>query len=120
MIWMLASLRYANFWSLVNNKTLNYINFLGTCTDLFFELILTENTIFSAILWKEGKLQIAWSPALDIASQGKNVEDALSNLREAIELYLEDEDAKIPADRSAIFNTLSVETHIKAETCVRP
>jgi predicted RNase H-like HicB family nuclease len=48
---------------------------------------MTEKTTFSAILWKEGKLQIAWSPALDIASQGKNVEDALSNLQAAIELY---------------------------------
>jgi predicted RNase H-like HicB family nuclease len=76
---------------------------------------MTESVTFSAILWKEGKLQIAWSPDLDIASQGKNVEDALSNLREAIELYLEDEDAKIPTDRSAILTTLSVETHAKEE-----
>jgi len=81
---------------------------------------MTESITFSAILWKEGKLQIAWSPDLDIASQGKNVEDALSNLREAIELYLEDEDAKIPTDRSAILTTLSVKTHAKEEACVRP
>jgi len=33
---------------------------------------------------------------LDVASQGKSVEEALSNLKEAIELYLEDEDAIIP------------------------
>jgi predicted RNase H-like HicB family nuclease len=80
---------------------------------------MTESVTFSAILWKEGKLQIAWSPELDIASQGKNVEDALSNLREAIELYLEDEDAKIPLDRSPILTTLSVETHAKAEASIR-
>ncbi|MDR2719680.1 MAG: type II toxin-antitoxin system HicB family antitoxin [Nitrososphaerota archaeon] len=54
-----------------------------------------------------------------IASQGKNVEDALGNLREAIELYLEDEDAKIPTDRSAILTTLSVQTHAQAGTSVR-
>ena len=30
---------------------------------------------------------------LEIASQGKSVESALENLREAIELYIEDEDA---------------------------
>lgn len=83
------------------------------------EITMTESTTFSAILWKEGKMQIAWCPELDIASQGKNVEDSLSNLREAIELYLEDEDAKIPSDRSPIFTTLSVETHAKAETCIR-
>jgi predicted RNase H-like HicB family nuclease len=41
------------------------------------------------------------------------VEDALANLREAIDLYLEAEDVKIPTDRSLILTTLSVETHEK-------
>jgi predicted RNase H-like HicB family nuclease len=52
------------------------------------------NVTFSAIVWKEGKTQVAWSSEFDIASQGKNVEEALGNLKEAVELYLEDEDAK--------------------------
>ena len=33
-------------------------------------------------------------PELDIASQGETIEDALNNLKEAIELYLEDEDVE--------------------------
>jgi len=70
------------------------------------------------VLWKENRLQIAWSPELDIASQGKTVEDALNNLREAIELYLEDKDAKIPTDRSAILTTLNVETHAQTKTSI--
>ena len=78
-----------------------------------------EKLTFSAILWKEGKLQIAWCPELDIASQGKKVEEALANLHEAIDLYLEDEDAKIPTNKSPILTTLSVETHGKAEACIR-
>ncbi len=78
-----------------------------------------EKITFSAIIWNEGKLQIAWSPELDIASQGKNVEDALANLHEAIDLYFEDEDAKIPINKSPILTTLSVETHAKAEACIR-
>jgi predicted RNase H-like HicB family nuclease len=78
-----------------------------------------EKLTFSAILWKEGKLQIAWCPELDIASQGKKVEEALANLHEAIDLYLEDEDAKIPTNKSPILTTLSVETHAKAEACIR-
>jgi predicted RNase H-like HicB family nuclease len=49
-----------------------------------------EKITFLAIAWNEGKLQIAWSPELDIASQGKNVEKALANLHEAIDLYFED------------------------------
>ena len=51
------------------------------------------------IIWKEEKMQVAWSTELDIASQGKSIEDALKNLREAVELYLEDEDAKSPAKK---------------------
>ncbi len=82
-------------------------------------LWMREKLTFSAILWREGKLQIAWSPELDIASQGKNVEEALSNLREAIDLYFEDEDAKIPTNKSPILTTLSVETHAKTEACIR-
>jgi len=51
---------------------------------------------FSSVVNKEGKWYVATSPELGITSQGRNFESALENLREAIELYLEDEDAKIP------------------------
>jgi predicted RNase H-like HicB family nuclease len=50
---------------------------------------------FSSVVSKEGKWFVAHCPELEIASQGKSVESALKNLREAIELYLEDEDAKV-------------------------
>lgn len=43
-------------------------------------------------------MYVALCPELDIASQGKTVEEVLKNLKEAIELYLEDEDAKIPKE----------------------
>ena len=51
---------------------------------------------FSAVVAKEGKWYVASSPELDIASQGKTKDEALKNLKDAIELYLEDEDAKVP------------------------
>jgi predicted RNase H-like HicB family nuclease len=47
---------------------------------------------FSSIITKEEKLFVANCPELDITSQGETIELALSNLREAIVLYLEDED----------------------------
>lgn len=50
----------------------------------------------SAIINKEGDWYVSWCPELDIASQGKNVEEAVSNLKEAVELYIEDEDAILP------------------------
>jgi predicted RNase H-like HicB family nuclease len=79
-----------------------------------------ETVTLSAVLWKEGKLHVAWCPELDIASQGRDIEHALSNLHEAVELYLEDEDAAVPKGRSAIVTTLSVETHAKAASGLRP
>ena len=45
----------------------------------------------------ESGLYVAWCPEVDIASQGKSLEDALNNLKEALELYFEDEDAVHPS-----------------------
>ncbi len=44
---------------------------------------------FTAILEKEGDYYVALCPELDIASQGATVEEAKSNLKEAVELFLE-------------------------------
>ena len=44
---------------------------------------------FTAIIEREGDGFVALCPGLDIASQGDTVEEAKSNLAEAIELFLE-------------------------------
>ena len=46
-------------------------------------------TMYTAIIEKEGNLYAALCPELDVASQGATVEEATSNLREAVELFLE-------------------------------
>ena len=46
----------------------------------------------SAVVRGEGRLYVALCPEFDVASQGKSVEEALRNLKEALELFLEDED----------------------------
>ncbi len=46
-------------------------------------------TVYTAIIEKEGDLYAALCPELDVASQGATVEEATSNLREAVELFLE-------------------------------
>ena len=51
---------------------------------------------FSSVVVKEGKWHVATCPELGVTSQGKTVEKSLSNLKEAIELYLEDEDVSVP------------------------
>jgi predicted RNase H-like HicB family nuclease len=45
---------------------------------------------FTAIIRKGEKQFVALCPELDVVSQGYTVEDAISNLREACELYIEE------------------------------
>ena len=44
---------------------------------------------FSVMITKEGDRYVARCPELGVTPQGKDVEGARANLREAIELYLE-------------------------------
>lgn len=44
---------------------------------------------FSAIVVPESGSYSAWCPEVDIASQGDSVEEALANLKEALELHIE-------------------------------
>ena len=45
---------------------------------------------FTAVLYKEGDWYVAESPEVGTVSQGETVEEALANLKEATELYLEE------------------------------
>jgi predicted RNase H-like HicB family nuclease len=71
----------------------------------------------SAVVRKEGKLYVSWCPELDVASQGKSIEAALSNLKEAVELYLEDEDAR-SIEGTPLITTIEVR-HGKASRPLR-
>jgi predicted RNase H-like HicB family nuclease len=46
--------------------------------------------LFSAILHKEGDLYVAECPEVGTVSQGSSIEEAVANLKEATELYLEE------------------------------
>ena len=45
---------------------------------------------FTAVLYKEDDLYIAECPEVGTASQGQTIEEAVANLKEATELYLEE------------------------------
>jgi predicted RNase H-like HicB family nuclease len=45
---------------------------------------------FTAVLHEEGDLDVADCPEVGTVSQGKTVEEAVANLQEATELYLEE------------------------------
>lgn len=48
---------------------------------------------FTASFMKEGRWFVARAVELGVVSQGKTLDEAKKNLREAVELYLEDEPA---------------------------
>jgi len=49
---------------------------------------------FTASVWQEGQWFVAQCLEVDVASQGETERQALANLREALELYLEEPRAK--------------------------
>ncbi|MCL6443774.1 MAG: type II toxin-antitoxin system HicB family antitoxin [Alicyclobacillus sp.] len=55
---------------------------------------MTNPLRLTAAVTKEGSLYVARCLEVEVASQGETVEEALANLREALELYFED--APIP------------------------
>jgi predicted RNase H-like HicB family nuclease len=48
-----------------------------------------KKTRISAVLWREGRQFVSKCPELGVASCGANMEEALENLKEAVDLYLE-------------------------------
>ncbi len=46
--------------------------------------------LFTAVIHKEADLYVAECPEVGTVSQGYSVEEAIANLREATELYLEE------------------------------
>jgi len=53
----------------------------------------------TANIWREGEGYVALCPELDIASQGDTIEEARSNLQEALDLFFETADAVEVAGR---------------------
>ena len=46
--------------------------------------------VFTAVIHKEGNIYVAECPDVGTVSQGYTVEEAIDNLKEATELYLEE------------------------------
>lgn len=53
---------------------------------------------FTAVLYKEGEVYVAECPEVGTANQGDTLEEALANLKEATELYLEEFSSQRRAD----------------------
>ncbi len=74
----------------------------------------------SAIIRKGEKQYVALCPELDVVSQGYTVEEALLNLKEAVELYIEE--MGLPKDvktKIAIFARFEVKENGKTTRPIR-
>ncbi len=68
--------------------------------------------MFTAIIQREEEMYVAKCPEIGTASQGDTVEEAIQNLKEATELYLEE----FPIDSKShpILTTFEVAESVKA------
>ena len=55
---------------------------------------MPKQHVLSAVITKGEIAYVSYCPELGAASQGDSEEKALENLREAVELYLDDEDVR--------------------------
>lgn len=90
-------------------------NYISRPDDLKFMARLE----LTAIIRKGEKQYVALCPELDVVSQGRTIESALANLREAAELYIEE--MGVPKEFSpgeTIFAQFEVKTDAKASSPV--
>ncbi len=48
------------------------------------------------VIWQEGKYYISQCLNVEVSSFGETIDDAISNLKEAVELYFENENIELP------------------------
>ncbi|MFH1050581.1 MAG: type II toxin-antitoxin system HicB family antitoxin [bacterium] len=53
---------------------------------------LNNKLEYDYLVWKEGKYYVSQCINVNVSSFGENVDEAIANLREAVELYYQDED----------------------------
>ncbi len=67
---------------------------------------MQKSKIFTAVLHKEEDMYVAGCPEVGTFSQGKTIEEAVDNLKEATELYLEE--FPVEKEFKSIFTTFEV------------
>ena len=56
----------------------------------------------TAVITKEGKWFVSYNPETGVASQGKTKKASLDNLKEAVELFLEDDPINLKTQREVL------------------
>ncbi len=70
---------------------------------------MTTNKTFTAVIHKEKEWYVAECPEVGTASQGESIEEAVKNLQEATEVYLEE--FPLPQTAHPILTTFEVAVH---------
>lgn len=60
---------------------------------IFYHISMMRTLELKTVVWKEGKFYVAQCLNVDVSSFGKTKKEALANIKEALELYFEDEPA---------------------------
>jgi len=69
---------------------------------MFSERMKRLEKKFSAVITQEGKFFVSHCPELGVSSQGLTEKGALANLKEAVELFLEEDPIGVPQKRHVV------------------
>jgi len=83
----------------------------------FMDIVLNKEKLSSGSI-----IYVAHCPSLGIASQGKDMDEAIKNIKEAVDLYLEEQPEKyneLVSDEIPLFSVIEVNRNAKATGSVR-
>ena len=63
---------------------------------------------YEYIVWQEGKFYVSQCLNINVTSFGETIDEAISNLKEAVELYFEGEDIEMPIIDKVILGRESI------------
>jgi predicted RNase H-like HicB family nuclease len=68
-----------------------------------------KQVVYQSVVYKEGKYYVAQCLNVDVSSFGKSEQEALANLEEALELYLEDAPTSVTTVEHPTVHTLRLQ-----------
>jgi len=83
----------------------------------FMDIVLNKEKLSNGSI-----IFVAHCPSLGIASQGKDMDESIKNIKEAVELYLEEQPEKyneLVSDEIPLFSVIEVNRNAKAAGSVR-
>lgn len=101
----------------MKNATIRFVAKINKLRVEYYQLLLEMRGMtmatqtFTAILHKEDDLYVAECPEVGTVSQGSTIEEAIANLKEATQLYLEE--FPLPETTRPLLTTFEVATHAK-------